>query len=657
MKRIFLSTVALLASSTNAWPASGQNVETIVVTASPIVGNPDRFAVTVGVVGRDDILKAGGANLADALANMPGVTGTSFASGASRPVIRGFDASRVRVLEDGIGSFDVSDVGPDHGVPIDPLSAQRIEVVRGAATLRYGSQAIGGVVNAINNRVPLTLPDETFGGEAEASYGTNADLRQGSVLADVQAGPFALHADGFIRRTGDYDTPDGTEQNSFFRGDGYSGGASYFFGDSRIGGAGIHYDAKYGIPGEDTFIDMKQTKWLERSSFAMGDGVLQTVTVDAGYADYNHSERDSQGVALSTFIDKEWDIRSEAVFGPIGPLSASAVGVQVQRRNFSGLGEAANYLLPTVTTSEAAFAFTEAPLSDRLHLQAGARVEQVKVEGTSPVSGLPAAPDFTPVSGSVGVLFDASDAVKFGLTVSSAARAPVQTELYAHGPHDGPATFETGDPNLTIERANSAEASVRLHWDNVRIEGSLWGALFDNYIFGRLTGRTCDDAGNCIPGDSQDLKELFYEQRAARFWGLEAQGTFGLGEVGDGTLSADVLADYVRATLDGGGNVPRIPPYHVGAGLTWVSDKFDAGFMLRYAGAQHLTGATETPTKGFVDLDAQLAWRPFTEHPGIEIAVVGHNLTDAVQRNVVALNHDDVILPGRDVRVVLRAAY
>ena len=187
-----MSTAALLVSSTAGWSANDQHVETIVVTASPIEGNPDRFAVTVGVVDRDAILKAGGANLADALVNVPGVTGTSFAAGASRPVIRGFDASRVRLLEDGIGSFDVSDVGPDHGVPIDPLSAQRIEVVRGAATLRYGSQAIGGVVNAINNRVPTVLPDEPLTGEASGAYGTDANLRQGSLLADARLGQFAL---------------------------------------------------------------------------------------------------------------------------------------------------------------------------------------------------------------------------------------------------------------------------------------------------------------------------------------------------------------------------------------------------------------------------------------------------------------------------------
>ncbi len=483
--------------------ADSKPVDTILVTASPISHNADDIATIVNTVNRQQILQSGGANLADALANEPGVTGTSFASGASRPVIRGFDANRVRILENGIGSFDVSDVGPDHGVPIDPLSTERIEVVRGAATLRYGSQAIGGVVNAINNRVPEQLPDKPFSAEVSGTYGTNADTRQGSALLDARAGQFAFHADGFDRRADDYDIPDGTMGNSYFKGDGYSLGGSYFFGDSHVGVGGVHYDSKYGIPGEDTFIDMKQTKEMLRSSFAIGAGAFQTLTVEGGYADYEHSEIDpATGLAAATFKDNEWDARAEGVFGEVGPFSGSAIGVQLQNRNFSALGEGADYLQPTTTQTEAVFLFAEAPISEHTRLQTGARVEWVSVEGT-PASDVLTSNDYTPISASLGLVIDASSTVRFGVTLSSAARAPAQTELFARGPHDGPATFETGDPTLDVERANSLEGTIRVRLDKVRIEGSLWGAKFNNYIFGELTGRTCDDEGNCVVGDAE----------------------------------------------------------------------------------------------------------------------------------------------------------
>lgn len=635
-------------------PDKKSKVETVVVTASPIAGDPDRFATIVSSVDRNDILQSGGANLADALAKLPGISTTGFAAGASRPVIRGFDANRVRILEDGIGSFDVSEVGPDHGVPIDPLSAQRIEVVRGAATLRYGSQAIGGVVNAINNRVPLSLGDEPLSAEFTGTYGSNADLYQASLSIDGKIDNFALHADTFSRNASDYGIPHGTQSNSFFEGDGYSLGSSYFLTDnSRVGAAIIHYDARYGIPGEATYIDMKQTKYLERSSFDLGFGPLKSLTIDGGYADYTHSEIDPGVGPASTFNDTEWDTRAEALFDAIGPLSASAVGVQLQHREFSALGEGADYLLPTTTETAAVFAFTEAPIGSRIHLQAGARVENVKIDGT-PSSGIPTSLEFTPVSGSIGALFDLTDSVKFGLTASSAARAPAQTELFAIGPHDGPATFETGDPTLKIERANSLESTLRVNLDKVTFEGSLWGSWFKNYIYGQLTGRTCDDTGFCVPGNSLDLKELFYMQQDAKFWGFEAKTSIALGSFAGGDMEADILGDYVRATFNAGGNVPRIPPYKAGGGLNWYSDNVDIGFLLMRVGEQTEVGTGETGTKGYMDLGAHVNWRPFPSHPDWQLSLVGHNLLDSTERDAIALNKDEVIQPGRDVQLVLR---
>jgi iron complex outermembrane receptor protein len=659
---ILMNTASALAQDTpDATPvASKGGAKEIVITASPITGARDRFATIVEKVERNAILNKGGSTIAEALATVPGVSGTSFASGASRPVIRGFDASRVRMLENGLGSFDVSEVGPDHGVPIDPLSAQSIEVVRGAATLRYGSQAIGGVVNAINNRVPTKLPDRPFAAEVAGSFGTVADLRQGSAMVDARLGSLAFHADGFARQTDDYDTPLGKMANSFFEGSGYSAGGSLFFGNdnkSRFGGAGIHYHAKYGIPGEDTFIEMQQSKGLVRSSFDLGAGALKTLTVDGGFANYKHQEIDPAIGALSTFKDIEWDSRAELVMGEIGWLSASAFGVQLQNRDFSGLGEAADYLLPTSTKTQAVFGFTEAPLGAAANLQAGVRTEEVRTRGT-PHSLVPTMRTFQPLSGSLGVLFDLSDRLKLGVNAASAARAPGITELFASGPHDGPQTFETGDPALKLERANSIEGSARIKVRGGDIEASLWGTKFKNYIYGQLTGNLCDETGDCTSPAGAELKELFVRQQDADFWGAEGKATFNLWSEGDQAITTLFLGDIVRAEFGDGTNVPRIPPFRVGAGLTWACDEADIGVLYLYSGAQKHVGAiADSPTKSFSELQAQAAWRPFASNRNIEIALVGHNLLDEEQRNAAAINKDDVILPGRDARLVLRAAF
>jgi iron complex outermembrane receptor protein len=659
-RSILLSGAAVAALVSTSGPSWSQPhapaVESVVVTATPLgTGN---LATIPAKIDAEQILRQGGSSLADSLANIPGVSSTSFASGASRPIIRGMDASRVRLLEDGTSSSDASDIGPDHGVPLDPLSAQSIEVVRGAATLRYGSQAIGGVVNAINNRVPLTLPEKPSG-EAQAAYDSVSDAGQGAVLGDLNLGKFAFHADGFYRHTDNYDTPLGQQPNSFFRGDGFSLGGSYFFGEndaSRVGAALVHYDAKYGVPSDITFINMRQTKLLLGSSLELGGDLLQNLKINGSYGNYSHEEIDpTTGDIGATFKNKEFDGRAEVSLGAIGPLTNSAVGIEVQNRQFAALGDAANYLLPTLTQNYAGFLFSELPVGRSLHLQAGGRIEAVQIDGT-PGSAIHTTRGFTPLSVSLGGLYDVSEQLKLGLTASSTARAPAQTELFARGPHDGPQTFETGDPNLKMERANSLEGTVRVRLEEFTFDGSIYTTSFDNYIFGALTGRNCDDAGNCAFGSADELRELNYRQGSANFRGLEGKAVYDLWHTEDGVLQATFLGDYVRATLSGGTNVPRIPPWRAGGGLGWQSDAFDAGFQVIRVADQNEPGLFDTPTPGYVSVDAQIAWRPFSSNRKIEIALIAHNLADEVVRNAAALNKDLVVLPGRNIRLALRYA-
>ncbi|HVP85627.1 MAG TPA: TonB-dependent receptor [Rhizomicrobium sp.] len=661
-RSLLLASVAGAALFFNA-PAFAQiagqgsgSIETVVVTASPFAEAADQYASIVNSVDRDEIIKQGGANLADSLKDIPGLAGTGFAAGASRPVIRGMDATRVKVLENGLSSADVSDIGPDHGVPIDPMIVQRLEVVSGAAALRYGSQAIGGVVNAIDNRIPLSLPSE-FSGEANASYDSAADGTQVGAMADDALGQFAFHGDAFIRRDGNYDTPLGTQINSYSHQDGFSGGTSYFFGDSRAGASVSHFDANYGIPSDTTHIIMRQTKINTDESLAVDTGPLKTINIQAEYSWYGHTENEPDGSIDSTFLNKELDSHIEALFGPMGPFSNTAVGVQIQNRKYQALGEDSDYLFPTQTQTESGYVFTEVPLSTDLKIQAAGRLERVHITGT-PASDVYTGRDFTPLSGSVALLWTVTDDTKFGLTLTSAGRAPAQTELFARGGHDGPETFETGDPSLKIERSNSLEGTVRTKLGPVSLEGSLWGSRFNNYIYGNLTGLTCTDDGVCGPGDFGDLKQLFYRQADASFWGLEGKASMPLLDRSSGTLSANMLADYVRASLGSGlGNVPRIQPFRVGGGLDWNSTAFDASLFVLGVGAQNVVGAFDPPTPGYIDVSLQGGWRPFSDNSGFEIDVIAHNLTNQVERDAVALNKEDVVAPGRDFRIVLRQAF
>ena len=303
-------------------PPSSDRVEKVVVTGSPLAKSRDQFATLVGTADRDDITREGGLNIADALTRIPGVTSSTFAAGAGRPIIRGFDASRVRVLENGLGSFDVSDISADHGVPIDPLAMQRIEVVRGPATLRYGSQAIGGVVNALNNRIPTTLGDEPFDGDLHFAAGSVDSSSEIAGLADGHFGNFAWHVDGVKQDYDDYDIPipPGTMTNTAADGLGYAGGGSFIGSSGYVGAAYVHFESEYGIPAEDAFIDMEQDKGLFAAEWTNPFAGFTAFRVNAGVSDYTHDEVIPGEGPASTFIDEQYEVRSELVHGELGTV-------------------------------------------------------------------------------------------------------------------------------------------------------------------------------------------------------------------------------------------------------------------------------------------------------------------------------------------------
>jgi len=529
-------------------------------------------------------------------------------------------------------------------------------MVRGAATLRYGSQAIGGVVNVLNDRVPTRLPDAPVAGELTGSFNTVNDGTEVAGLVDLRAGNVALHADGFHRDTGDYDTPLGPQTNSFFRGLGGSVGGSYFLGggNSRIGLAVTHYDAQFGVPAEEAFIDMRQTKVMTRNVVELS-GLLKSLNIDGSYGDYEHSEKEPDGAIGKTFRNKEWNLRAELLLNRIGAITNSALGMEYQHRDFSAFGEHSSYLDPAQAENIAGYLFTEVAVAGPLHVEASGRVEHVRISGT-PASGTPTRREFTPVSGAVGLLLTAAPGVKFGLSASTTGRAPALTELFARGGHEGPLTFETGDPNLRIERANGLELSVRVDRGPFRFEGSVYGTWFRNYIYGDLTGRTCDEDGACVPGDAEELRELFYRQQGAYFRGVEAEAEFDLIRGDAGTLTARVMGDYTRATLDNGNNVPRIAPFRLGGGLDWTSRLVDAGVQYTRYGTQNRFGAFDTPTPGYDALGAHVTVRPFPQYPGVEFSIIGQNLTNDVQRFATAFNKDFVARPSRSVRFVARVA-
>jgi iron complex outermembrane recepter protein len=665
------SPVARAASS--AGPAPSQAGASLPALSGIVLD--DAFAA-VTVVPLRDVASTPGANLADSLQYRPGITGSNFAPGANRPVIRGLDNYRVRMQENGIGSHDVSALSEDHAVPIDPFAADQIEVVRGPATLRYGSQAIGGVVNAINDRIPQVIPPRGFSIETRGGLSSGNQGADGAFKVTAGAGNFAVHADAFKRHAGDYNTPQGRQFNSFVDSEGFAFGTSLIGPGGFIGIAYSRFNSLYGIPGADaidekTRIDMQQDKVQSRGEWRVRDHGIEAIRFWLGSSIYAHDEIGFEagppGVG-SRFTNREHEGRVEVQHLPVitalGELSG-AVGVQFGQRRVAAISFEGDSLLdPARTNSIATFWFEELRVTSKLRLQAAARLEHTTVDGiglelTAPDAGnlVAAERTFRPLSASAGILYELPLGIVARLTGQYVERAPADAELFSKGLHEATANFEIGNPFLQKEAARTIEVGLRKATGPFRFDASLYRTEFDGFIFRQRTGVLCDDAlATC--GTGSELNQVLFLQRDATFTGAEVQAELDVARIWRGVWGIDAQYDFVHARFDDaqGGNVPRIPPHRAGAGVYYRDANWLARIGFLHAFDQNRIGEHETPTEGYTLLNADLAYT-FKLDPGLGMApemtigLKGLNLLDDDVRNHVSFKKDEVLEPGRVIRL------
>lgn len=400
-------------------------------TGAPLLGTLpiviDQFA-TVTVVPNEEIRRNPGNTLGDVLFARPGITGSSFAPGASsRPIIRGLDVNRVGILENGIGGGGASDLGEDHFVPIDPLATNRIEVIRGPATLRYGSQSIGGVVSATNNRIPDAIPARGIVTELRGNLSSVDTGLNGAVLLDAGHGNFAFHADAYGRRAGDYSIPtypylfdparpfSGKQPNSSVRSDGASVGGSYIFDRGFFGLAVSQTNSLYSIPGIDgedhkTRIDARQTKLNSKGELRPDSSTIEAIRFWLGATDYKHAEiglADPMDPATDgvrqIFTNKEQEGRVEVQLVPVNLSFAAlttAFGIQGGHQRLTAPSPDGPGLWdPNTNNRVAAFLFNEFKFTETLKAQVAGRVERVKLSGMTPMFPGDFLPDGNPLVG------------------------------------------------------------------------------------------------------------------------------------------------------------------------------------------------------------------------------------------------------------------
>lgn len=615
------------------------------------------------------------ASIGDTLDKTPGVSATSFGPTASRPVLRGLQGERVRLLTDGIGSIDVSNTSADHAAVVNPLLAERIEVLRGPQSLLYGSSAIGGVVNVIDRRIPTSLPTERvhFGGVA--TYGSAANERSVAGTTELAlGGGFVFHADGSYDKADDMRiggfalTPElraralataalpagtpgldpsvdyaaiaavaGTLPNTAARTWTAGTGLSYINQGGMLGIAYSRTESLYGVP----------------IRFATAPGETQEaprlqlkqdrLDLRAAFADYRHSELAPDGSVGTTFLNKGIEARLELTQARHGAWQGTT-GAQLVSRDFDVIGDEA--FLPKNGTQQFGLFTLQTLDYGAWKLEAGARFEHARLIA-SPTAAQPqffaGTRSFDTVSLSGGASYAVASGWRLGLNLSRTERAPAAEELFANGPHAGTEAFEVGDPNLKIERANSAEAVLRGQGGGYSVEASLYHTWFENFVYEDRTGVVEDG-----------LPVYRNRQASARWFGFEVQGEATLARLGPWTLKADALADSVHATISGYGPAPRIPPLRMLAGLAASSTRWDLRCEVERVTAQHRTAPNETATPGFTEFNANLAWRPWGQDRPLTFTLSANNLFDVAARRHASFLKDYALLTGRDIRLTAR---
>lgn len=647
-------------------PTSVQADTTLPNDQGPLVITDDAFVPVTVATGREIEAKQGN-TITDTLATKPGISGSTFAPGANRPIIRGLDNNRVRVQENGVSSQDVSALSEDHAFPIDPYAADHVEVVRGPATLRYGSQAIGGVVSVENNRIPSYVPANGFDARIRGGYSSVDEGRDGSFSTNAGAGNFAIHTDAFKRQAEDYDTPLGHQANSFVDTDGVSVGGSFVGRDGYAGVSFTEFNSLYGIPGEDSRIDMQQDKINSKGEWRPEANGIEAIRYWFGASEYQHNEVSPEGEIGSRFLNDEQEgrveVQHQTVNTSLGALSG-AVGVQITHRETTGLSleSGENLLEPATTHQVAGFIFEELQLTRLLRLQAAGRVENSKVEGVG-IEDPFGAPtivgrdlSFAPVSGSVGALYEFPLGIVGRLTGQYVERAPEAPELFSKGAHEATGTFEIGNPDLGIESASTIEAGFKRSKGAFRFDTSFYYTKFNDFIYKQITpGVFCDDTlASC--GVGTELKQLTFQQRDATFYGVELAGQYDVAHVWNGLWGIDGQYDFVNAEFSNGENLPRIPPHRLGGGLYYRDQAwfFRAGVL--HAFDQDRLGLGETETDGYTLVSAELSYtQSIAKLAGIAteytVGIKGENLANEEVRNHSSFLKDEVLQPGASVRV------
>ncbi len=644
-----------------------RELEAVVVTAAPIAVASRSTAQPAGVLSGDDLTLALAPTIGETLAGAPGVQSTFFGPAASRPVIRGLGGDRVRVLTDGLAMLDASGLSEDHAVAVDPALADQVEVLRGPATLLHGSGAAGGLVNVVTNRLHRHVHDAPNG---------LVELRGDSALGekaaagrfDAGTGSLALHLDGAWRETGDYEIPGfaesrrlraleeddagheamrGEVENSWSRTKAGAAGASYIGERWEFGAVASLYDTSYGVPVEHHHeedqdadggisIDLEQERldFRARAPLGAADGG-PALDLRGAVSRYRHAEVEPGGAVGTLFEVDGRELRASTDLGGSGARAAT-VGLQWQAVELEATGEEA-FVPDTRTRTFGLFGFQRHDF-EAGSVEYGLRVDRQHVDG-APAGRY----DEIAFNASLGGVRDLGDRLALVAQVTGSERHPSATELYANGPHVATQQFEVGDPGLDTERGATAELGLRFGGGAIAGEVRAFASRYHDFVYLDATG-----------SEEDGLPVHRYRQQGGRFEGIEGEVAVPLGA---GAFTLEMTGEYLRAGLDGGDRLPRMPPLGLGARLRYDEGAWSASLAVSHHFEQDRVAEQELPTDAYTLLDADLSFRPGWLGNGVLLFLRGRNLLDQDARLHTSPLKDRLPLPGRSLGAGVRVEF
>lgn len=613
-----------IAVSNTAMASDAVDLGTLSVTAPATVigmpGGPTEVLEGPRLFARQDA-----STLGALLDDLPGLSSTWYGPNSNRPVIRGLDAHRVGIFNNGLSALDASAVSYDHNAPINPLSLNRVEVLRGPQALLYSGGAAGGIIKTENSAITMQ-PIEGVMGRAQLQGDTGYSRTSGATSVDMGNGLYALHFDGFLQNSGNYTAPGGYAgeslegskiRNSANRQRGGTVGFSLTGSDSAIGVSIGQSRDYYGVIVDPaTRIDMRSTQYDLKAQQRNLSGFVEKITIEANHTDYQHQELDD-GVPATTFLNKGNSFRFALQSTLLG--LDWQYGLQYAQFDFSALG-GESFLPKTNTRNLGVFAVGNGKNGDWTY-SVGTRIERVRVKSDGEAGtgadrfGTASEHQSTPISASLSLAYQLQSNWAVIGQLSHNERAPAFDELYANGPHDATGAYELGDPNLKTERSNTIELGLRWQHEKAQFSTTAYLSEYQNYI-GLLGADRCRDGeGNVLVcTDADAMPEYDYSGIRARIYGLELSGLWPVFSRAGHAVDARIVADFVRAENRSAGEpLPRISPLTVTPALLWQSGLWTAQLELPMAARQTRVPASDAAgeTPGYVMVNARLT-RQFT---------------------------------------------